>query len=119
MIGRLTLFVGASALSGVLVAALAVPFLGSVGLVAKDSAESFQNLPSELELPPLPIRDVAAAAHLDVHELGGALSGRHREHELVGEADDRSDDRLAVLALGSSATKQRSILILSNGKLRR
>ena len=42
-----------------------------------------------LELPPLPIRDVAAAAHLDVHELGGALSGRHREHELVGEAEDR------------------------------
>jgi membrane peptidoglycan carboxypeptidase len=62
MIGRLTLFVGASALSGVLVAALAVPFLGSVGLVAKDSAESFQNLPSELELPPLPQRSTILAA---------------------------------------------------------
>jgi membrane peptidoglycan carboxypeptidase len=62
MIGRLTLFVGASALSGVLVAALAVPFLGSVGLVAKDSAESFQSLPSELELPPLPQRSTLLAA---------------------------------------------------------
>ena len=41
-----------------------------------------------LELAPLQMRDVAAAAHLDVHELIRAPCGRHREHQLVGQAED-------------------------------
>jgi membrane peptidoglycan carboxypeptidase len=42
-----------SALAGVALAGLAVPFLGGLGLFAKSSADHFVNLPANLTTPPL------------------------------------------------------------------
>ncbi len=50
---RLLLLVGISALAGVLVAGLALPIAGALGLAAKSSAETFQSLPDDLETQPL------------------------------------------------------------------
>jgi membrane peptidoglycan carboxypeptidase len=55
-ITRLVLFLVVSVLSGVLVAGLVLPVLGSAGLVARKSADGFEDLPAELEIPPLPER---------------------------------------------------------------
>ncbi len=53
---RLALFLGVSVLTGALVAGLALPLVGGVGLVARDSADGFESLPAELQIPPLPQR---------------------------------------------------------------
>jgi len=53
---RLVLFLVVSVLSGVLVAGLVLPVLGSAGLVARNSADGFEDLPAELDIPPLPER---------------------------------------------------------------
>ena len=53
---RLVLFLVVSVLSGVLVAGLVLPVLGSAGLVARKSADGFEDLPAELSIPPLPER---------------------------------------------------------------
>jgi membrane peptidoglycan carboxypeptidase len=55
-ITRLVLFLVVSVLSGVLVAGLVLPVLGSAGLVARKSADGFEDLPAELNIPPLPER---------------------------------------------------------------
>jgi membrane peptidoglycan carboxypeptidase len=55
-ITRLVLFLVVSVLSGVLVAGLVLPVLGSAGLVARKSADGFMDLPAELDIPPLPER---------------------------------------------------------------
>ena len=55
-ITRLVLFLVVSVLSGVLVAGLVLPVLGSAGLVARKSANGFEDLPAELDIPPLPER---------------------------------------------------------------
>ncbi len=49
-------------LAGVVVAAAAFPALGFTGLTAKAASDSFQNLPAELETPPLPQRSDLLAA---------------------------------------------------------
>ena len=59
---RLALFLGVSVLSGLLVAGLALPLVGGVGLVARDSSDGFYSLPAELEIPPLPERSRILAA---------------------------------------------------------
>jgi membrane carboxypeptidase/penicillin-binding protein len=51
-----------SLLAGVLVAAAAFPALGMTGLGAKEAADSFQNLPSDLNVPPLPVKSQLVAA---------------------------------------------------------
>lgn len=53
---RLVLFLGVSVLAGVLVAGLTLPVVGGLGVAARDSAEGFESLPAELEIPPLPER---------------------------------------------------------------
>jgi membrane peptidoglycan carboxypeptidase len=55
-ISRLVLFLGVSVLSGVLIAGLVLPIVGSAGLVARKSANGFEDLPGELQIPPLPER---------------------------------------------------------------
>lgn len=55
-VSRLALFLGVSVLSGVLIAGLALPIIGSAGLVARKSADGFEDLPGELQIPPLPER---------------------------------------------------------------
>ena len=59
---RLLLLLGLSTLAGVLVAGLAIPLIASVGLAARDSAQSFQDLPAELTTSPLAQRSVVLDA---------------------------------------------------------
>ena len=59
---RLALFLGISVLAGVLVAGLTLPVIGGLGIVARDSADGFESLPAELEIPPLPERSRILAA---------------------------------------------------------
>ena len=47
-----------SVIAGLLVAVLALPIIGSVGVGAKASADFFENLPTQLLVPPLPQRSV-------------------------------------------------------------
>ncbi|MCM2577727.1 transglycosylase domain-containing protein [Streptomyces meridianus] len=46
-------FVGVSALAGAVLAGLALPAAGALGLVAKNSAEGFDEIPADLKRPPL------------------------------------------------------------------
>jgi membrane peptidoglycan carboxypeptidase len=59
---RLVLFLGLSGLSGVLFAGLLLPLASGVGLVARDTSDYFQDLPADLETPPLPQRSRILAA---------------------------------------------------------
>ena len=52
-VGNGVKFLGVSVLSGVLLAGLALPAVGAMGLTAKDTAESFQNIPDDFKTPPL------------------------------------------------------------------
>jgi membrane peptidoglycan carboxypeptidase len=61
-VSRLVLFVMISGLCGLLVAGITLPVLGGVGLIARDSANGFESLPAELEIPPLPERSRILAA---------------------------------------------------------
>jgi membrane peptidoglycan carboxypeptidase len=61
-VSRLVLFVLISGLCGLLVAGITLPVLGGLGLVARDSANGFESLPAELEIPPLPERSRILAA---------------------------------------------------------
>jgi membrane peptidoglycan carboxypeptidase len=47
-----------SVVAGLLVAVLALPLIGSIGVGAKASADFFDNLPTQLVVPPLPQRSV-------------------------------------------------------------
>jgi membrane peptidoglycan carboxypeptidase len=49
---------GVGIVAGVLVAALALPALGGLGITARNVATGFLNMPSELETPPPPQRSV-------------------------------------------------------------
>ncbi|WP_405018311.1 penicillin-binding protein [Kitasatospora sp. NBC_00070] len=46
-------FLGISVLAGVLVAGMALPAIGALGLTAKDTAESFDNVPTDFKAPTL------------------------------------------------------------------
>ena len=59
---RLVLFLGASGLAGVLAAGLFLPAAGGLGVLARNTTESFQDLPSELQAPPLPQQSRILAA---------------------------------------------------------
>ena len=50
---RLALFLGVSALAGVLVAGLVLPVAGGLGFAARATTDEFQQLPSDLSSPPL------------------------------------------------------------------
>ncbi|MER7580773.1 transglycosylase domain-containing protein [Kitasatospora sp. NPDC097691] len=52
-IGNGVKFLGVSVLSGVLLAGLALPAVGAIGLTAKDTAESFDNISDDFKTPPL------------------------------------------------------------------
>lgn len=56
------LFLVVSALSGILVAGLVLPFVGSAGVAARSAAQSFDSLPSVLQTPPLPQQSVLVTA---------------------------------------------------------
>lgn len=62
LLTRLLLLVAVSALAGVLVAGLVMPVIGGIGAVARGSTDSFENLPADLQAPPLPQRSRILAA---------------------------------------------------------
>ena len=62
LLQRAGLAVLVSVLAGVLVAGLAFPLIGGIGIAAKASAESYNSLPTELEASPLAQRSRILAA---------------------------------------------------------
>jgi len=57
------MFILISALAGVMVAGVALPFAGIAGLTVKSMTDSFYDLPSNLKQPPLPERSVLLASN--------------------------------------------------------
>ena len=62
VIPKLVALLGVAVLAGLVVAGMAMPFIGPVGLVARDSVESFQDLPEAFQEPALPVRTRIYAA---------------------------------------------------------
>jgi membrane peptidoglycan carboxypeptidase len=62
LVSKTVLFLGLSMLAGVLVAGLALPAVGLLGLTAKRGAENFQSLPAALKVPPLKQRSKLLSA---------------------------------------------------------
>ena len=50
---QLIRLVGAGVMAGVLVAFVALPLVGSGGLVARDAANNFQNMPADINTQPV------------------------------------------------------------------
>jgi membrane peptidoglycan carboxypeptidase len=83
-----------SALAGLLVAGLALPVIGGVGLAAKSQADGFLVLPASLETPPLAQRSRILAAD------GSLIASLYLENRvLVPLADVPEHTRKAVLAI--------------------
>ncbi len=61
-VSHLVMFVVVAALTGTLVAGLAIPFAGVIGLTTRSVTDAFQNMNGELEEPPLPERSRLLAA---------------------------------------------------------
>ena len=86
-----------SALAGLLVAGLALPVVGGVGLAAKSQADEFLVLPAELETPPLAQRSRILASD------GSLIASLYTENRVVvGLADVPETARKAVLAIEDS-----------------
>jgi membrane peptidoglycan carboxypeptidase len=62
LLHRVALLGAVSMVAGLLVAGVALPVVGGLGMAAKRGAEQFDNLPSELKAPPLPQRTRILAA---------------------------------------------------------
>ncbi|WTW95845.1 penicillin-binding protein [Streptomycetaceae bacterium NBC_01309] len=95
--GRLTAFIGASILAGALVAGIALPIVGGLGLTAKAGAENFDDFPDELEAPflaqPSTIYDAAGNQLATVYD---------RYRILVGINDVAPLMRKAIVAIEDS-----------------
>jgi membrane peptidoglycan carboxypeptidase len=84
----------ASALAGLLVAGLALPVIGGVGLAAKSQADEFLVLPASLETPPLAQRSRILAAD------GSLIASLYLENRVVVPLTDVPEHtRKAVLAI--------------------
>ncbi|TAK70879.1 MAG: glycosyl transferase family 51 [Actinomycetota bacterium] len=53
---RLVLFVVVAVIAGLVAAGMALPLVGGAGVAARSAVDGFENLPSQLETPPLPQR---------------------------------------------------------------
>ncbi len=74
--GRLLLALLASVLTGLLLAAVALPVVGGLGLAAKASADEFLVLPGELVTTPPPVRSRLVATN------GATLAWLYRENRI-------------------------------------
>jgi membrane peptidoglycan carboxypeptidase len=93
-LGRLT---ASSALAGVLVAAILLPAVGGAGLMARDGAAGFHELPAGLATPPLPQRSTILAAD------GSRLATFYFENRIEVRLNDVAPIlRKAVLAIEDS-----------------
>ena len=94
---RLVLFLVVSVLSGLLVAGLVLPVVGGIGLAARDSAEGFDSLPAELEIPPLAQRSRILASD------GSLIATFYSENRVVIALSDVAPVmRQAVIAIEDS-----------------
>jgi membrane peptidoglycan carboxypeptidase len=59
---RLVALVAVAALAGIVVAGMALPVIGPVGVLARDSISSFEDLPRDFREPALPVRTRVYAA---------------------------------------------------------
>jgi membrane peptidoglycan carboxypeptidase len=59
---RLIALVAVAALAGIVVAGMALPVIGPVGVLARDSISSFEDLPRDFREPALPVRTRVYAA---------------------------------------------------------
>ncbi|MFF7159465.1 transglycosylase domain-containing protein [Streptomyces sp. NPDC008139] len=90
-------FLGVSVLSGVVLAGIALPAVGALGLSAKGTAAGFDDLPGELKTPPLS----QASKILDAH--GGLIATVYSRDRTVVPIEDMSPNVLsAIVAIEDS-----------------
>ncbi|WP_395298111.1 transglycosylase domain-containing protein [Kitasatospora hibisci] len=75
-------FLGVSVVSGVLLAGIALPAAGALGLTAMDTAEGFENIPDDFKTPPL-------TQATQIFDAKGALIAKVYERDRTVLAADR------------------------------
>ncbi|MFJ5675238.1 transglycosylase domain-containing protein [Streptomyces sp. NPDC093097] len=87
-------FLGVSVLAGAVLAGLALPAAGALGLVAKTSVEGFDDIPANLKTPPLSQRTTILDAD------GGAIASVYsRDRTVVGLKDMSPYIQKAIVAI--------------------
>ncbi|CAL9485109.1 Biosynthetic peptidoglycan transglycosylase [Streptomyces sp. enrichment culture] len=90
-------FLGVSVLSGAVLAGIALPAVGALGLAAKGSVESFDELPANLKTPPLSQRTTILDAE------GGLIATVYsRNRTVVGLKDISPYMQKAIVAIEDS-----------------
>lgn len=100
-------FLGVSVLAGAVMAGIALPAAGALGLAAKGSVESFDELPANLKTPPLSQRTTILDAD------GGQLATVYsRDRTVVGLKDISSYMQKAIVAIEDSRFYQHGAIDL-------
>jgi membrane peptidoglycan carboxypeptidase len=90
-------FLGVSVLSGVVLAGIALPAVGALGLSAKGTAAGFDDLPGELKTPPL------SQASKILDSKGGLIATVYSRDRTVVPIEDMSPNILsAIIAIEDS-----------------
>ncbi|WAX78849.1 transglycosylase domain-containing protein [Streptomyces sp. KMM 9044] len=90
-------FLGVSVLSGAVLAGIAIPAVGALGLAAKGSVESFEELPANLKTPPLSQRTTILDAE------GGKIATVYSRDRTVVDLKDISPHlQKAIVAIEDS-----------------
>ncbi|MFG3152233.1 transglycosylase domain-containing protein [Streptomyces sp. NPDC048219] len=90
-------FLGVSVLAGAVLAGIALPAVGALGLAAKGSVESFDELPANLKTPPLSQRTTILDS-----EGGTIASVYSRDRTVVGLKDITPYMQKAIVAIEDS-----------------
>ncbi|MDT0304015.1 penicillin-binding protein [Streptomonospora wellingtoniae] len=97
MLQKIGQLVGVGVVAGVLVAALALPAVGGLGITARNVATGFLNMPGDLETPPPPERSV-------IYDRDGEVIAEiyDQNREVVGFKDMAPVMREAIVAMEDS-----------------
>jgi membrane peptidoglycan carboxypeptidase len=96
LISHLVTFIVISALAGVLIAGLTLPFVGTVGLAAKSASDQFLDLPDDFQTPVLPQRTTIRA---DNGSVIAYTWGNFGNRVVVPMADINQDMPHALVAI--------------------
>ncbi|MBV2363438.1 penicillin-binding protein [Streptomonospora nanhaiensis] len=97
MLQKIGQLLGVGIVAGVLVAALALPAIGGLGITARNVATGFLNMPSELETPPPPQRSVI------LDRDGEVIAEIYDQNRELVELDDMAPVmREAIIAMEDS-----------------